>query len=124
MISRLTAVCLRAGGSARVERRIMSNKDATEGTFPKAETCPGKIEIPTEKEKQALAALKSIKERVRAIKKRLGKLEGSGSDSHGAERSNLEEELKALKTDWDAWEERRKKAAKERMILLGHEEAE
>ena len=38
-------------------------------------TCPGKMEVPTEKEQEALAAMKSIKERVRALKKRLTALD-------------------------------------------------
>ncbi|MBL6968563.1 MAG: hypothetical protein ISR62_09105 [Desulfobacteraceae bacterium] len=85
-------------------------------------TCPGKIEVPTEKETEALAAMKSIKERVRALKKRLAVLEASGRDEDADEILTVEKELAQLKTDWERWEEKRKFAAKQRMILLGHEE--
>lgn len=85
-------------------------------------SCPGKIEVPTVKEREALAGMKSIKERVRALKKRLALLEVSDSDENAGEVMELKEELAGLKADWNRWEEKRQKAAKERMILLGHEE--
>ncbi len=85
--------------------------------------CPVKIELPTPAEKEALDAMRSIKERVRAIKKRLTNLRTSRNDKDGEKISGLEEELALLKVDWDKWEERRKEAARQRMILLGHEES-
>ena len=85
-------------------------------------TCPGKIEIPTEKEKEALGAMKSIKEQVRTLKKSLASLEASGRDEDANEILTKEKELDRLKEDWNRWEEKRKAAAKERMIILGHEE--
>ncbi len=84
--------------------------------------CTGKIEVPTEKEREALSAMKLIKERVRAVKKGLRSLIASDSRESDEEVMKLEEELAKLKTDWNGWEEKRQKAAKERMILLGHEE--
>ena len=42
--------------------------------------CPGKIEVPTEKERDALKAMKAIKEQVRALKKRLPSLHASDGD--------------------------------------------
>ncbi len=84
--------------------------------------CPGKIEVPTEKEREALGAMKLIKERVRAVKKRLRSLSASDSSESEEDVMKLEEELVKLKADWNRWEEKRQKAAKERMILLGHEE--
>jgi len=84
--------------------------------------CPKKIEVPTEKEQEALAAMKSIKVRVRALKKRLALFDTSGSDKETDEILKLEEALGRLKVDWERWEEKKKAAAKERMILLGHEE--
>ena len=86
------------------------------------QTCPGKIEIPTEKEQEALGAMKSIKERVRTLKKRLASLDASGRDEDADEILVKENELAHLKVDWDRWEEKRMAAAKERMIILGHEE--
>ncbi|UCF81965.1 MAG: hypothetical protein JSV50_12195 [Desulfobacteraceae bacterium] len=83
--------------------------------------CQGKLEVPTEKEREALGAMKSIKERVRALKKRLTTLKASGRDATNGEIQGLEKELGHLKVKWDEWEQKRQKAAKERMILLGHE---
>ena len=84
--------------------------------------CPGKMEVPTPKEQEALAAMKSIKERVRALKNRLASLHVSDSDEGADEILTKENELARLKVDWNRWEEKRKTAAKERMIILGHEE--
>jgi len=84
--------------------------------------CPGKMEVPTPKEQEALAAMKSIKERVRGLKKRLVSLKNSDRGQNTGEMSSLEKELDRLKAEWDQWEEKRTAAAKERMIILGHEE--
>ena len=84
-------------------------------------TCPGKIEVPTEKEREALTAMKSIKERVRALKKHLTSLKASGRGEDAEEILTVEDELARLKVEWNRWEGKRKAAAKERMILLGHE---
>ena len=83
-------------------------------------TCPGQMEVPTPKEQEALAAMKSVKEHVREIKKRLSGLKKSGPDLDAVEIPALEKELNRLKTEWDRWEEKRKAAARERMIILGH----
>ncbi len=85
-------------------------------------TCHGKMEVPTPKEQEALAAMKSIKERVRALKNRLASLHVSDSDEGTDKILTKENELACLKAEWDQWEEKRKAAAKERMIILGHEE--
>ncbi|MCP4574715.1 MAG: hypothetical protein GY846_00295 [Deltaproteobacteria bacterium] len=87
-------------------------------------TCTGKMEIPTPREREALATMKSIKERVREIKKRLVELEALKNDSHTEEIASLEGELTRLKQTWDSRETQRAAAAKERMILLGHETEE
>jgi hypothetical protein len=50
------------------------------------------------------------------------KLKASGRDETTGEILELEKELAHLKVDWDKWEQKRQKASKERMILLGHEE--
>ena len=92
--------------------------------FPRAEKqrdCPGKMEVPTEKEKSALAAMKSIKERVRELKK-LRHQVSTGRRKNAGELSDLEDELSRLKTEWNRWDKKRQEAARERMILLGHEE--
>jgi hypothetical protein len=85
------------------------------------EGCPGKIEVPTEEEREALTAMKAIKARVRDVKKRLAVLADSKRDGASKEMLDLEEELASLKTHWNQWEEKRRRAANERMILLGHE---
>jgi len=101
----------------------MDKRDITLDTVT-LPACPGKLEVPTEEEREALRAMKSIKERVRAVKKRLRFLSASDSNESAEEGIELEEELAKLKVDWDIWEEERRKAAKERMITLGHEEPE
>ena len=87
-------------------------------------TCSGKMEVPTPREREALAAMKSIKERVREIKKRLDELNALKNDAHAEEIVSLEREMARLKQEWDSWETKRDAAAKERMILLGHETEE
>jgi hypothetical protein len=86
-------------------------------------TCPGQLEIPTPREQKALAAMRAIKERVKPLKERLASLQDSGQ-GEGDEASTIKGELARLKKDWDQWEAERKAAAKERMIILGHEEAD
>lgn len=87
-------------------------------------TCSGKMEVPTPREREALAAMKSIKERVREIKKRLDELNALKDHAHSEEIVSLEAEMVRLKQEWDSWEAKRDAAAKERMILLGHETEE
>jgi len=86
-------------------------------------TCTGQIEIPTPREREALAAMKSTKERVRGIKKRLKELKALKSDIHAEQIASLEDEMARLKQKWDSLEVERDAAARERMILLGHETA-
>ena len=87
-------------------------------------TCAGKIEVPTPREREALAAMKSIKERVREIKKRLDEIEALKDGANAEEIVSLQGEMARLKQEWDSWERKREAAAKERMILLGHETEE
>lgn len=80
----------------------------------------GKVDVPTEDEVAALKALRSIKERVRELKKiKSGLSERCGET---VEPRSLEREMAELKMKWEEWEEKRKRAARERMILLGHED--
>ena len=97
----------------------MDTRDVSQTDAPSS--CQGKLEVPTEKEREALAAMKSIKEEVRVLKKRLTALKASGRDETAGEILELEKELAHLKVEWDKWEQKRRRAAKERMILLGHE---
>lgn len=81
--------------------------------------CPGAVKIPTDKEKEALDKLRGIKAKVRELKDRLAGLEseGAGDDEILAINRLLEE----LRLQWDQWQAKREEAARERMILLGHE---
>jgi len=70
----------------------------------------------------ALQSLRSIKERVRQLKSRMRSIGTSKNNRDGEELSTLKKELERLRSDWDQWETKRQKAARERMILLGHED--
>lgn len=83
----------------------------------------GGIQVPMEDELKALDAMRAIKERVRDAKRRLKEIT-VGEGLREEERSELEEELAGLKNEWRKWDEKRKEAARKRMILLGHEEAD
>ena len=97
----------------------MERRDVSRNESPSR--CLGKMQVPTEKEREALVAMKSIKEEVRTLKKRLTALKASVYDGTTREILALEKELAQLKIRWDKWEQTRQKAAKERMVLLGHE---
>lgn len=88
--------------------------------FPSA-TCPGKIEVPTRKERECLEAMKTIKERVRDLKQRLKLIKESSPDGSLETERATEDELRRLKSEWDRWEVKRKGAERERMVALGHE---
>jgi hypothetical protein len=88
--------------------------------FPRT-SCPGSIEIPTEEEREALAAMKAIKDRVRVLKSQLVSLKTAEGEGGSVEERALEVQLSQLRGEWDTWEERRQRAQKERMMLLGHE---
>ncbi len=80
------------------------------------------IEVPTEDELIALKAMRNIKDRVRKLKKRLSEIANSEVEKEADETRELKKEIAQLKVDWIEWEEKRKIAARQRMILLGHEE--
>ena len=83
--------------------------------------CKG-VDLPTDDELEALDAMRALKLRVREIKKKISEI-STGEEEGGTESlSALREELATLKEAWSLWEEKRRKAARERMILLGHEE--
>ncbi|MFC1532608.1 hypothetical protein ACFL7M_04485 [Thermodesulfobacteriota bacterium] len=81
------------------------------------------IEVPTKDELAALNAMRLIKDRVRDLKKMLSKVSSSENSGDVSEIRDLEKEMTRLKTEWKEWEKKKEDAAKERMILLGHEEA-
>ncbi|MGD9077489.1 MAG: hypothetical protein PVJ69_19880 [Desulfobacteraceae bacterium] len=93
----------------------------TMGTSTEIDSCCKKLEVPSEDEVMALNAMRAIKERVRELKKRLSEISSLQKDEDEEEVLELEKKIEDLKAQWNEWEEKRKKAAKERMILLGHE---
>jgi len=88
---------------------------------PCSRTC-GKVEVPSDDELLALNAMRTIKEKVREIRNRLSEIPSGANLEESEGREFLKKELERLKYEWDTWERRRKKAAHERMVLLGHEE--
>jgi chromosome segregation ATPase len=85
-----------------------------------SESCH-RIQVPSEEEVEALNAMREIKRKVRGLHKAIFSL-SSNKPGENEELQRLESELERLKTEWKGWEEKRKDAARVRMILLGHEE--
>ena len=84
--------------------------------------CCGQIDVPTDNELKALDAMRNIKDKVRGLKKRLSEISTSGSDDNAQETADIEKELSLLKSKWNRWEKERENAARQRMIILGHED--
>jgi hypothetical protein len=95
-------------------------KDGT-GNLPSV-GCHGQLKIPTDEELQALRTMRAVKDRVRELKNRLLELQANDPSINPHEQSNIEAELDRLKKEWNRLEIERKIAARNRMILLGHEE--
>ena len=95
----------------------MDGRDVSQTDAPSS--CQGKLEVPTEKEREALAAMKAIKGEVRALKKRLTALKASGRDETTGEILELEKELAHLKVDWDKWEQKKTKGRKGKDDFIG-----
>ena len=85
-------------------------------------TCCKMMELPSDDELTALNAMRSIKEKVRDIKKQLSEADVVKEESDSKKGSTLEKEMTRLKAEWDLWEQKRKEAERARMIALGHEE--
>ncbi len=80
-----------------------------------------KIDVPTEEEVCALNELRYIKERLRELKKKISDLSAGPVSGTQDDLVTLEKEMADLKEQWLSWEEKRQQAARERMIILGHE---
>jgi len=80
------------------------------------------MDVPTEEEVNCLNELRYIKERVRELKKKISDLSAGLVAGTRDDLMDLEKGMADLKEEWLAWEEKRQQAAKERMIILGHEE--
>jgi chromosome segregation ATPase len=78
------------------------------------------IQVPSEEEVEALNAMREIKRKVRELRTAISPLSSAKPEEY-AELLRLESELERLKEEWKGWEEKRKEAARIRMVLLGHE---
>jgi len=76
-----------------------------------------KIKVPTDDEIFALNKMREIKNMIHMIKSRL-------LESDIDMKSELEDRISALKTEWRLWKKKKDSATKERMIILGHENRE
>jgi chromosome segregation ATPase len=79
-----------------------------------------RIEVPSREEVEALNAMREIKKKVRELNKAISPL-STNRPGEKAALQRLELEMERLKEDWKEWEQKRKEAARVRMILLGHE---
>ena len=84
--------------------------------------CCKMMDLPSDDELTALNAMRSIKEKVRRLKKQLLEVDRMEEQSNSEQRSALEMEIGDLKAEWNNWEQKRKEAERVRMIILGHEE--
>ena len=84
--------------------------------------CCKRAEVPSDEEVAALSDMREIKARVKELKKRQSEI-SQHQDEHLEERSRLEKEMTELKIEWSRLEEKRKRAAHERMILLGYDKS-
>jgi hypothetical protein len=96
----------------------MDGREEDRGNGPP--TC-GKVEVPTAEELAALDAMRNIKKQARELKGKLSEIASGGVAEKPGEAGALEEELERLKRQWESWEQKREKAAHDRMVLLGHE---
>jgi len=81
-----------------------------------------KIEVPLEEEVIALNAMRAIKEEGKRMKERVAFLRNQGDHKDTEELLSAEREIERLRREWLNWEDKRKRAAKMRMVLLGHED--
>jgi hypothetical protein len=94
-----------------------------EKSTPFKKICKG-IDVPSDEEVEALNAMKALKLRVREVKKKISDISSAKEERATQSLLALEQDLVRLKKEWDRWEEKRSKAARERMVLLGHEQKE
>ena len=99
----------------------MDNGDQRHDTKACEKLC-GNIQVPPEDEVAALNAMRNIKNRVREIKKKISEISSSKKLEDEKRVSAWEKEMAQLREAWEAWERKRKEAARVRMVLLGHEE--
>jgi hypothetical protein len=81
--------------------------------------CCGQMQIPSEEEMAALNVMREIKREVRSLKQHMRAIQEDAGNLRDT--GELQKRIELLRTEWNRWEEKRKAAAKTRMILLGHE---
>jgi uncharacterized coiled-coil DUF342 family protein len=79
-----------------------------------------RLQVPAEDELRALNAMRDIKVKARGLKEEISRL-ASSTGGKNDEIARLESEVERLRKEWQEWEEKRREAARMRMILLGHE---
>ncbi len=99
----------------------MSGKNEIGGAENCRKTCR-QVEVPSREEIAALNEMRTIKDSVRDLRKRLSNLSFSEESGDREEVERIERKMRQLKKEWKLWEKKREEAARERMILLGHEE--
>jgi predicted nuclease with TOPRIM domain len=82
--------------------------------------CCKRAEVPSDEEVAALMGMREIKARVKELKKRMSEISLYNGE-YLMEKSRLEKEMTELKSEWNELEEKRRRAAHDRMIMLGHE---
>ena len=85
--------------------------------------CCKKTEVPSDEEVAVLAEMREIKMRVKELKKRLSEISLTKGE-HLGKKSRLENEIAELKAEWNVLDEKKKRAAHDRMILLGYNKTE
>jgi hypothetical protein len=83
--------------------------------------CKG-VEVPTEEEVVALNAMREIRNEAKVLKAQIESLRKRTDGEADEELAAAEIAVERLRMQWQECQQRRKKAARERMILLGHEE--
>jgi hypothetical protein len=66
--------------------------------------------------------MKALKLQVREVKEKMSNISLNGKEVATQSLLALEKDLTRLRKEWDLWEQKRSKAARKRMVLLGHEE--
>ncbi len=107
-------------GMRKEENSMVELYEKHELECPK--TCR-EIKVPTDDEVEALNMLRAIKKRAGEIKGRISELSHSQKTEDRTLLRELTLEMNRLKGHWRDWDIKRKAATRERMILLGHEEA-
>ncbi len=82
--------------------------------------CCVRPKVPTDEEVAILTNMREIKTRVKELKKMQSEISFHKGEYLG-EKSSLEKELAELKAEWNRLEEKKKRAAHDRMISLGYD---